>query len=65
MAQYNGRPQWGNNPEFLVYGPESNPASTLALYGAANVNAFNEVRRIFDPKGVFYTSYFEQRLGPL
>jgi hypothetical protein len=57
--KYNGRPQWGNNPEFLTY-PE-----TLILYGAQNVNAFNAVRRIFDPTGVFYTPYFQQILGPL
>ncbi len=56
---YGGRPQWGNNPQFLTY------PVTLQIYGADNVNAFNEVRRIFDPNGLFYSSYFQQRLGPL
>ena len=59
MLKYNGRPEWGNNPEFLTY------PITIQLYGQANVDAFNAVRRIFDPNGIFYTPYFVQRLGPL
>lgn len=57
--KYNGRPQWGNNPEFLTYD------QVLALYGPENVDMFNAVRRKFDPNGLFYTPYFQQRLGPL
>lgn len=59
LTKYSGRPVWGNNPLFLTYD------QTLALYGAKNVNAFNAVRRKLDPKGIFYTSYWQQRLGPL
>jgi len=58
-APFNGRPSWGNNPEFLTY------ADTKRMYGQPNVHAFNTVRRILDPNGIFYTPYFEQRLGPL
>lgn len=57
--KFNGRPQWGNNPEFLKFD------QTLKLYGKKNVEAFQKVRKNFDPNGIFYTPYFVQRLGPI
>lgn len=57
-APFYGRPSWGNNPEFLTFN------DTKQLYGADNVAAFNAVRKQLDPQGIFYTSYFKQRLGP-
>lgn len=57
-SPFDGRPSWGNNPEFLTF------SDTEKLYGAKHVRKFNHIRRELDPKGIFYTEYFQERLGP-
>ena len=52
LLKYEGRPSWGNNPEFLTV------EKTIRLYGKQNVDAFNAVRRIFRSKWYLLYSVF-------
>nr|QBK87116.1 MAG: D-arabinono-1,4-lactone oxidase [Marseillevirus LCMAC201] len=55
-SKYFGRPHWGKYNEMT-------PELTEKLYGKANFDHFNAVRKQLDPNGVFSNDYIKRALG--
>ncbi|CAL5060602.1 unnamed protein product [Urochloa decumbens] len=57
LGNYGGLPHWGKNQNAAFEG------GAAARYGAARVAAFAEVKRAFDPEGLFSSEWSDAVLG--